>query len=381
MRTDYNEKYKVMEQNIEPSDNMVPKRIVVHDGTAHADDIMAVWLMKQINPDITIVRTRNTEDLKRYLQDSYTIVADVGEGIYDHHQINGRYYSDDPNVQMAACGLVWEQWHDKIIDAWKENGVITKTCNNEDVTKEFRDFVLKPIEIKDTSAGRLDVPHKYIILDTLKDIPTKEEESTVSNYVRSNNSVWTPNKAPISDNLTFAKCLAEFDNIVNDFVHEKKQHVFYPVVEAFSRRNEDLLMKIKDNYQVQAEDKKELDNYILDKVHKANKDLEVLKVDTEYTDMQLFKDTNIKLIICPNRALNEVQVRTTSSDIKLRADEFKIDNIFVHPQGHMIAIKTTDDRNYEECSELAEQICNEEIETMHEQENEIDFEFDFDEVF
>lgn len=58
----------------------LPNKMIVHNGKMHADDILAAGLAKYINPNIQIIRTRDIPE------DFDGIIADVGDGRYDHHQ-------------------------------------------------------------------------------------------------------------------------------------------------------------------------------------------------------------------------------------------------------------------------------------------------------
>lgn len=64
------------------------KKIVVHNGVYHADDVIACAMLKALNPNIKITRTRDFREISEKLLDSSVIVADVGMGKYDHHDKN-----------------------------------------------------------------------------------------------------------------------------------------------------------------------------------------------------------------------------------------------------------------------------------------------------
>ena len=59
------------------------KRMAVHNGIFHADDVFGVALMQSIYNDLEIIRTRDEELLK-----TCDIVSDVGNGKYDHHHVD-----------------------------------------------------------------------------------------------------------------------------------------------------------------------------------------------------------------------------------------------------------------------------------------------------
>lgn len=76
---------KVKEKNFMKDINnkiWVPDKMIVHNGKMHSDDIFAAALAKFINPNIKIIRTRDIPE------DFDGLIADVGNGRYDHHEIN-----------------------------------------------------------------------------------------------------------------------------------------------------------------------------------------------------------------------------------------------------------------------------------------------------
>ena len=72
----------------------VPDKIIVHDGKMHADDILSVGLVKYINPTIKVTRTRDIPE------DFDGIIADVGNGRYDHH--NEHIYRVNKNTGLTS---------------------------------------------------------------------------------------------------------------------------------------------------------------------------------------------------------------------------------------------------------------------------------------
>lgn len=68
------------------------KKLIVHGGHFHADDVMCAAMAKVLNPDVVIERCNViTDDMRN---DANTIVADVGGGRYDHHQVDCERHSD-----------------------------------------------------------------------------------------------------------------------------------------------------------------------------------------------------------------------------------------------------------------------------------------------
>lgn len=88
-----------------------PKSIQVHSGTFHADDVICCVQAKILNNSVRIMRTdRNLggTDIKRR-----KIVADVGGGLFDHHQKGAKVRND--GIKHCAASLLWEFWGEDII--------------------------------------------------------------------------------------------------------------------------------------------------------------------------------------------------------------------------------------------------------------------------
>lgn len=80
-------------------------RIVVHAGKFHSDDVFSVAMVLLCHPDAEIIRINQvTEEMKL---DDRTIVADIGEGKYDHHQPDAECRENGD--KYAACGLLYRE--------------------------------------------------------------------------------------------------------------------------------------------------------------------------------------------------------------------------------------------------------------------------------
>lgn len=101
----------------------MPIEIATHNGPFHADDAMAVALMRLVHPDAAVVRSRDPGRLQR--ADVRLDVggrADPATGDYDHHfaaapRRAGHPGSDAPGTPLAATGLVWQQHAQDILRA------------------------------------------------------------------------------------------------------------------------------------------------------------------------------------------------------------------------------------------------------------------------
>ena len=109
---------------------MTIRKIYVHNGVFHCDDVMCVAIMKSAFPDIEVQRTNRPP--KIYGND--VIVADIGFGKYDHHQPNAELRPD--GKKYAACGLVFRDFWQNIFP-------------NEESANAFNKKYILPIEDQD----------------------------------------------------------------------------------------------------------------------------------------------------------------------------------------------------------------------------------------
>ena len=119
--------------------NVNVKIINVHPGIFHADDAMTVALIQTAYPGAEVVRKAPEEGtVNNVIGQDEVIVADIGFGRYDHHQVDAKRRED--GNKRAACGLVFEDLRDKIF----------KT--KEEADKFEHDFIM-PIEDSDNGAA------------------------------------------------------------------------------------------------------------------------------------------------------------------------------------------------------------------------------------
>lgn len=78
------------------------KRVGTHSGRFHADEVMSTAILKELF-DIEVVRSRDPGILNEL-----DLIYDVGNGEFDHHQIDKKYRED--GTPYAACGLIWNRF-------------------------------------------------------------------------------------------------------------------------------------------------------------------------------------------------------------------------------------------------------------------------------
>lgn len=85
------------------------KTVATHSGKFHADEVLAVAVLKLIYDDIKVIRTRDPEIYR-----GCDIAVDVGGGTYDHHQPGGN--GERPNgIPYASSGLIWRDFGETLI--------------------------------------------------------------------------------------------------------------------------------------------------------------------------------------------------------------------------------------------------------------------------
>ncbi len=151
------------------------KKILVHNGGFHADDIFAVatLILAYPNEELKIVRSRDEKEIE-----SADIVVDVGgkydgQKFFDHHQTGGA--GARPNtIPYASFGLIWKHFSNlvcstevaalidqkvvQIVDGI-DNGVSLFSANFKDIPKydidssfaSFNSTTLEPDRNQDTA--------------------------------------------------------------------------------------------------------------------------------------------------------------------------------------------------------------------------------------
>ena len=90
------------------------KTIVTHDGVFHADEVFATALIKLVakssNNQIEVIRTRNPKILQEHLALESSMVIDVGNSEFDHHQELKYNTINGEEVPMSSFGLVHKKF-------------------------------------------------------------------------------------------------------------------------------------------------------------------------------------------------------------------------------------------------------------------------------
>lgn len=86
-------------------------KVITHDTGFHADDVMAVALLKEAGFNFELIRTRNPDILKYAIEDPIILVTDVG-GVFDPKMLNFDHHQD--MSLPSAAGMIWNHFKDSI---------------------------------------------------------------------------------------------------------------------------------------------------------------------------------------------------------------------------------------------------------------------------
>ncbi|MBM6619469.1 MYG1 family protein [Bacillus suaedaesalsae] len=84
------------------------KKVGTHNGTFHADDVIAYVILDELYGPLELIRSRDKEILA-----TCDLVFDVGGGKYDHHTTDKEYREN--NIPYAAAGLVWRDFGKQLL--------------------------------------------------------------------------------------------------------------------------------------------------------------------------------------------------------------------------------------------------------------------------
>jgi uncharacterized UPF0160 family protein len=86
-------------------------KVITHNTAFHADDVLAVAMLRYANFEFELVRTRTPSVLADAIADSNTLILDVG-GVFNPSMLNFDHHQDMSLV--SAAGMIWEHFKDSI---------------------------------------------------------------------------------------------------------------------------------------------------------------------------------------------------------------------------------------------------------------------------
>ena len=139
-------------------ESLIMKKMGIHNGIFHADDVFCVALMQSIYEALEIIRIRDESLLA-----TCDVVADVGNGKYDHHDVEKKKREND--IPYCAFGLLWEDFGlDYIRSQFPK---LTDQKIQQEVAEKVALFFIQQIDAQDNG---VDVMQSDVPVMTLCDI-------------------------------------------------------------------------------------------------------------------------------------------------------------------------------------------------------------------
>lgn len=315
--------------------------VVVHNGLFHADDTLTIAMLRTINPEIKVIRTRDPEIIAAHQNKSTSIVADVGLGEYDHHQKDAKVRED--GHKYAAAGLVYNDIKEKLFP------------DNPELQKQFEDIVIKPVEHADN--GELDL---------------EEDRNPITRYVKSCIPAWN-STGSLEDGLI--KALSELTPMIEDIMGNKEILPALTYIEELTDKQEkenerayDEGIETMEKVYAEVENKQ-----VIELPHPGIPRSNLCEKDTIFTIYKtLSNQVNIQAV--PPEAGSFDQKISIYKDAfddfkdKMGADA----NIFVHPAGFLASITLSDTVSEQDAKdylfEKADELIQEHEQEIEEQE-------------
>ena len=176
------------------------KRIAVHDGVFHADDVLCVALTSICNPKVEVIRTRSNELLA-----TCDLVADVGRGKYDHHQKDVLRHPE--GFLYSGCGLLWEDFGEEVIRTVVREAIGSSHLPNKAVAEVKELVKLKIFNSVDLADNGVDIyvpesKQEGIVGFDNPSTALPPSRSTISSIISSFNISGIPN-APLDVKASF----------------------------------------------------------------------------------------------------------------------------------------------------------------------------------
>ena len=150
------------------------KKMAVHNGTFHADDVFGVALMQSIYNELEVIRTRDEELLK-----TCDIVSDVGNGKYDHHHVGKE--TRENGIPYCGFGLLWRDFGISYINS--QFPQLTDIKEQQEVSEKVDTIFIQQIDANDNGVDVMtsEVPI-MTICDVIKTfVPAGGKENEIEN--------------------------------------------------------------------------------------------------------------------------------------------------------------------------------------------------------
>ena len=136
-------------------------KICTHDGVFHADEVLAIALLRSVSMNTQIWRSRN-----KAVWEECDILVDVGgeylpsqeSGVgqikFDHHQDETNLPTHSDGTPMSSLGMVFNEFKENIIIYWDNSNMVCDTNDEFDkfslfCQQKFIEYLIKPVDAWD----------------------------------------------------------------------------------------------------------------------------------------------------------------------------------------------------------------------------------------
>lgn len=140
--------------------SLIPQSMCVHSGAFHADDVFAVAMLRLLNPELRVWRSRDPQVWARC-----DVLADVGDEYiaeknrFDHHQKG--FSERRPNgIPYAGAGLVWRSWGSRIVGHVAQ--ALASDVAAEDIAQQLDGELIQYVDALDNGVA-VDAPPGFSI--------------------------------------------------------------------------------------------------------------------------------------------------------------------------------------------------------------------------
>jgi len=222
------------------------KYIVTHSGNFHLDEVLAVFMLRQLSvfQNHKLIRSRKPEDFAKA-----DIIVDVGAEFnvekrqFDHHQKSfNEFFYDEPEKQvtkLSSAGLVYKYYGKQVITAMLKDAVLSQEQLDELYFKIYRDFI-EAVDANDNgvSAYPKDVVPSY-----------NNFNLSLASLVANMNPRWNETSGAdyAAIDLKFDQCFEKTVTVIGSIFTQFIENVGYGWLPAKSIVKEAVLNRTEDN--------------------------------------------------------------------------------------------------------------------------------------
>lgn len=207
-----------------------PTSIQVHPGTFHLDDIICCVQAKILNENVKVIREDAVN--KNSNIETGEIVADIGLGMFDHHQKNAKIRED--GYKHCAASLLWDFWGKDVLRK------LYPDISNDNLEISWR-------TVNDTMMRTLSITDNGIIVD--KSVKFDSVTNGMSSVVGLFNPTWTEHMSSEEIDDQFNKLVDMMIPVFKRYIHSVMDEADAEIaVEKLIKHNKNPNILVLDQY-------------------------------------------------------------------------------------------------------------------------------------